>query len=816
MRVSLKWLKELVDVDLPVADLVDRLDMTGTAVEGVETIGAALEGVVVGQILVKEKHPEADTLWVTTVDVAADEPLTIVCGAQNFEAGDKVPVALVGSTLPNGMTIKKAKLRGITSHGMNCSAAELEIGSDQSGLLILAPDAPVGVPYAEYRGMSDTVVELEVTPNRPDCLSMAGVAREVAAITDRTYRHPGGTPDETGEPVAESVRVEIDDPELCPRYTARLIRNVKIGPSPDWLAERVSAAGARPISNVVDITNYVMFELGQPLHAFDASTLGETDGQAHIVVRRARAGETLTTLDGQERKLSEDMLLICDPGGPVALAGVMGGESTEVGKETVDILLEAACFDTVSVSRTSRSLGLISEASSRFERGVDPNGCAAAADRAAQLMADLCGGEVAPGIVDAYPRPAEPWTVKLRVSRANAILGTALPAEEMVGILTSMGLAVEGGPDVLDVTVPTFRPDLEREIDLVEEVLRVWGMECVEPTLPGGRERTGRLTEAQRWRERIGTTMRGAGLNETMTYAFVDPTDITRMSDELPEGEMLVELLNPMSEEQTVLRRSLAPGLLRSVSYNQRRDVADVHLYEIGATFVTSGGRKLPKEWPMLAGVLTGRWYEPSWHDPKASEKGPDSSLHGPTMQFFDGKGVIEALMVDLGVCGWSARAADIAWLQPGRSAEVLLGGEVVGWLGEVHPSVLAAFEADGPVVAFELSLDALIHAAVTVKAYEDIPRFPAVEFDVALVVDEGVTAERVEQAIVSAGGKLLDGVRLFDVYRGPGVPEGKRSLAFALSYRAPDRTLTDDEVRPQHERLLRKVRGAVGAEMRG
>lgn len=816
MRVSLKWLKELVDVDLPVDDLVERLDMTGTAVERVEPVGTSLDGVVVGQILTKEKHPDADTLWVTSVDIAGEEPLTIVCGAQNFEAGDKIPVATVGATLPGGMVIKKAKLRGVTSQGMNCSAAELEIGSDQSGLLILPADAPVGVPFAQYRGMSDTVIELEVTPNRPDCLSVAGVAREVAAITGKAYRHPGGVPEESGGPVATSVRIDIDDPELCPRYTARLIRNVRIGPSPDWLAERVAAAGARPISNVVDITNYVMFELGQPLHAFDMSTLGRTDGQAHIIVRRARSGESLTTLDGHERELAEDMLLICDPAGPVALAGVMGGESTEVSSETVDILLEAACFDKVSVSRTSRSLGLISEASSRFERGVDPNGCALAADRAAQLMAELCGGEVAPGIVDAYPCRAEPVTLALRVSRANSVLGTDLPAEEMAGILESMGMTVAGGPDVLDVTVPTFRPDLEREIDLVEEVLRIWGMERVESMLPGGRGRTGRLTGEQRWRERIGATMRSAGLNETMTYAFVDPADIERMSDKPAAGEKLVELLNPMSEEQAVLRRSLLPGLLRSVSYNQRRDVANVHLYEIGSTFVTSDGRKLPMEHQTLSGVLTGRWNESEWHDPRVPQSGSDSALHGAVLQFFDGKGVIEALMVDLGVRRVSFRAASIDWLQPGRSAEVLVGGDVAGWLGEVHPKVLSAFQANGPVVAFELSMDALIRAAVPVKVYEDIPRFPAVEFDVALVVDADVTVERVEQAIVAAGGKLLSGVRLFDLYSGAGVPEGKRSLAFALSYRALDRTLTDEEVRPQHERLLRKVMSAVGAELRG
>ena len=812
----MKWLSELTDVNLSVPELVDRLDLTGTAVDGVETIGEALEGVVVGRIDSKERHPEADKLWVTSVDVGTEVPLTIVCGAQNFDAGDKVPVALVGATLPNGMTIKKAKLRGVPSEGMNCSATELGIGSDASGLLILPADAPVGMPFAQYRGMADTVIELEVTPNRPDCLSMAGVAREIAAITATSYRHPGGSPAEQGSPVAESVRVEISDPDLCPRYTARLIRNVRIGPSPDWLAERVAAAGARPISNVVDITNYVMFELGQPLHAFDASTItADPEGRAHIIVRGALPGDCLTTLDGQQRSLKPGMILITDATGPIALGGVMGGENTEVGETTVDILLEAASFEPTSISRTSRSLGLTSEASSRFEKGVDPNGCVAALGRAAQLMADLAGGEVAPGIIDVYPRPASPVTLTLRLERVNAILGTTLTAEEVASILTSLELRVSGGPSTFEVQVPSFRPDLVREIDLVEEVLRVWGMARVQPTLPGGRERIGGLTGSQRLVERIGATMRAAGLNETMTYAFCDPEDLVRIRRVLPADELLVELINPMSEEQAVLRRTLLPGLLRSVSSNQRRGVANVHLYEIGSVFWTATGRKSPKERTVVAGVLTGRWSEPSWSDHRGKDEAPGAALRSEMLNFFDGKGVLEALAIELGFPRFTVREADHEWLQPGRAADVIVNGDVVGWLGEVHPLALRAFEADGPVVAFELLVEPLIKGARP-KKYVEIARFPAIEIDIALVVDEATAAGRVEQAIVSAGGKLLEGASLFDVYRGPGVPDGKKSLAFSLRYRASDRTLTDDEVLPQHERLLRKVAGAVGAELRG
>jgi phenylalanyl-tRNA synthetase beta chain len=810
MLVSLKWLKELVDVELAPAQLAERFDLTGTAVEAVKTAGAALEGVVVGQIVTKERHPDADTLWVTSVDVGAEAPLQIVCGAQNFEAGDKVPVALEGATLPNGMTIKKAKLRGVESRGMNCSANELGLGSDHGGLLILPADAPVGVPFAQYRGLSDTVFELEITPNRPDCLSVAGIARETAAILSLNARMPGSVPAEQGVPAAEEIVVQIAQPELCPRYTARLIRSVKVGPSPEWLVERITAAGARPINNIVDITNYVMFELGQPLHAFDADLLGrDTSGRIAIGVRRAESGEALVTLDGQKRELADDTLLITDPTGPVALAGVMGGESTEVHDGTVNVLLESACFEPASISRTSRRLGLISEASMRFEKIVDRTACAAASDRAAALIAELAGGTVAPGIVDAYPLPHAPVELSLRVERLNSFLGTDIDAEETAAILRRLGCEVDGGPEILAVKVPSFRPDLEREVDLIEEVCRVWGMERVVPTLPAGRGRIGGLSRDQAIRERIGESLRALGLNETMTYSFVEATDAARLGLEEDDGELHAELLNPMSGEQAVMRRALLPGLLRAVSYNQRRGNTDVALYEMGATFVAAQGRKQPKERSAVAGVLTGRWHAPAWNDPQPSENGP------ATLDFFDGKGVVEELVDALFAEKLRFRSAEHPWLQPGRAADVLLGSEVAGWVGEVHPRVLGEFEAEPAVVAFELSVPVLLRATQDAREFTDVPRHPAVELDLAVVVSEDVTAERVDQAIRAAGGKLLESARLFDVYRGKGVPEGRKSMAFALSYRAPDRTLTAEEVDATHERLVRKVLGAVGGELR-
>lgn len=812
MRVSLKWLSELVDVELSIPELCDRLDMTGTKVEAVHATGAALDGVVVGQVLAKEPHPEADRLSFCSVDVGADDALSIVCGASNFKVGDKVPVATVGATLPNGVTIKRSKLRGLLSEGMMCSPTELAVGGDASGLLILSDDAPVGAPFGAYYGLSDTVLELEVTPNRPDCLSMVGVAREVGAVTGRPFRTPASVPIEEGPPAATLVSVEIEDPALCSRYTARVITGVKVGPSPDWLVERVTAAGARSINNVVDVTNYILYELGQPLHAFDLDTLGTVDGKTAIIVRTAADGERLTTLDGQDRALAADTLVIADPNGPVALAGVMGGEATEVSDATVDILLESACFDTATTSRTSRRLGLISEASLRFERGVDPGLAARACDRAAQLLAEVSGGRVAPGIVDVYPAPPLPRIVRLRCDRLRHIIGADISDDDAAAILTALGMALESAEDGFDVTVPSFRPDLEREIDLIEEVVRVWGMERVPSTLPGGRERVGSLTASQHRDLAIGQALRSAGLNEHIGYAFADPRDMDRLGWALGPDEVPVELINPMSEEQAVMRWTLAAGLLRVVSHNQRRGVSDVHVYELGNVFVTAEGRKQPKERAMVAGALAGAWQRPSWSAPASS------------LDFFDGKGVLEVLFSELGVDKVRYRASERAWLQPGRGADVVVRGDVVGWIGEVAPQVLDAYGAAGPVTLFEIGVRPLGKAGAASRGYAEIPRYPAVNLDLALVVDEAVEVEQLVQAMSSAGGKLLDDVRLFDVYRDPvgqplekrRLPLGKKSLAFSLSYRSNDRTLTDEDVRPVHEKLISKVCRATAAEVRG
>jgi len=842
MKVSLNWLNEYVDVPGDLKAFCDRLDLTGTGVEGVEKTGAAFDKIVTAKVLEKEPHPDSDHMWVTKVDVGANnvdadgnpEPLQIVCGAQNFNAGDHIVTALIGATLPGDFTIKKSKLRGVTSMGMNCSARELGIGSDHDGIMILPEDAPIGVPFADYMKMSDTVLDLEITPNRPDCLSMVGMAREVGAM----YREDVAFPlyeleeDASLPNVADLATVEIEDPERCARYTARVIKNVKIGPSPQWLAERVTAAGARSINNVVDVTNYILFLYGQPLHAFDYDKLVGSDGKAHIVVRAAADGEEFTTLDEVDRTLTSDMTVIATPERAVALAGVMGGLDSEITEESTTVLLEAATFEHGRTSRTSRNLGLISESSMRYERGVDDNPIADYSAAAAALLAEVSGGSVCPGIIDVYPAPTAPIQLQFRIPRFCQMMGVDVPRADIVDILERLDCEVEEGDgDVLQVTAPTCRPDLEREIDLYEEVLRLWGMDLVPPTLPSSPDRVGALTDDQLLARKINRTLTAAGLNETMTYSFTDPADLLKLrlvapghsgahaaaGSEVLLGEPApasgingepVELINPMNAEQSIMRQSIIPGLLHSVAYNQAHGVKNVQLYETGKVFFAHEGRKQPKERSRVAAVLAGAMGDPAWNVAPAA------------FDFFDGKGAVESLARELALPKMRFKAIpaeEAPFLQPGRAAEVYSGGTKLGWVGELHPLAVDAFEATAPVVAFELDMDALGKAARIARDYMDVPEFPPVDVDVAFVVDEDVTNERLVQCATSAGGKLLADVRLFDVYRDEErLGAGKKSMAYALTFRAPDRTLTGEEVEKAVEKLKKKVAGATGAEVRG
>lgn len=826
MKLSLKWLSDYVDVPDSLEALCDKLDLTGTGVEGIEKTGDAFDKVVTGQILEKEKHPDSDHMWVCKVDVGRfntndsgdPEPLQIVCGAQNFNAKDHVVVALVGAVLPGDIKIKKSKLRGVVSCGMNCSERELGLGNNHDGIMILEEDAPVGIPFSEYLGKADTVLDLEITPNRPDSLSVLGLAREIGAIYQIPVKNPL-TEDasklaqyEQGEDVSKSVSVEITDSTRCARYSARLIENVKIGPSPKWLAERVMALGARSINNVVDVTNYIMFLYGQPLHAFDFDELAAdsdaTSNKAAVIIRPAEDDEKITTLDGEDRILTSDMTVIATPKRAVALAGVMGGLNSEVTDNTTNVLLETATFNRAHASRTSRALGLISEASLRYERGVDAASIEEISAAAAALLAEVSGGTVRPGIVDEYPVKAQGNNLQFRTSRFKKFVGVNISDSFVKDVLQRLGCEVSDlEDDVLSVKTPTYRPDLEREIDLYEEVLRLWGMDRIESTLPSSPLRVGVQENDQLILRKVDRTLRASGLSETMTYSFVpsDDDEKTHMIDTFTG--VPVTLMNPLSAEQSQMRRSVVPGLLRSVAYNQNHGTSNIQLYEIGSVFFGVEGHARPKERVKVAGVLAGAMDDAQWN------------VKYPEFDFFDGKGVLENIARELCIPKVRFKAAteqDCPQLQPGRGAVMLSGGTELGWVGEIHPLVAEAFQTKAPIVAFELDLDALTKVSRFAREYSDVPAFPPVEIDQAFIVDESVTAEKMQQVMTSAGGALLESVRLFDVYRDDKrVGAGKKSMAFSLTYRAPDRTLTSEKVEKTHSKLVKKVCGATGAEVR-
>ena len=820
MRISYEWLGSMVDLPEDPQVLYRELVRTGTEVETIENVGEHLENVVIGQVVSKEPHPDSDHMWLCQVSVGEANvdaegkaaPLQIVCGAQNFEQGDKIVVAMIGAVLPGDFKIKKSKLRGIESWGMNCSERELGLGNSHEGIIILPADAPLGMPYSQYRGSSDVVLDCEITPNRPDCLSYMGMATEVGAVLDEdTHIELPAISEETGPKTADLVDVEIADTSLCSRYVARVVRGVKIGPSPEWLARRIIAAGSRPINNVVDVTNYVMYLTGQPLHAFDLGKLSERDGKRHIVVRAAHEGERLTTLDEVERTLTSDMAVITDDGErAVALAGVMGGANSEIDDTTVDVLLESACFDKSHISRTSRNLNLMSEASIRFERQVDAAGCEEVADIAAALFESCCGATVCRGRVDAYPVPVEATRITLRGERVRALCGADITDAEVTHLLERLGCMVVPHTDgeAMEVVAPTNRPDLTREADLVEEVLRLWGMDRVTPTLPAARNHAGGLTTAQQRTQLIGSTLRACGLSETVTYCFAEDGDLERAGISEEGRGVAVRMLNPLQADQSCMRRSILPGLLRSVAYNLDHGVANVALYEQGRVFFGHEKRTLPDEPRYVAGVLAGAWGEDGWNEKHHA------------LDFFDAKGVVERLLAALRITKVRFRPADpeqYGWLQPGRAAEVYAGGELLGWVGNVHPTSLANFGISAEVVAFELAEAHLLRLAQRELPYVDVPTLPAITHDLAIVVGEDVTCETLLQRITSAGGKLLESARLFDVYRDPvRVGMGKKSMAFELTYRAADHTLTSEEVEKTHEKIVKKVCASTGGEVRG
>lgn len=794
MRVPIGWLRELVDVDASTDEFADRLTRSGTLVESIERPASEVSGVVVARVVSVEDVPEAKKPIVRATVEDGSERYQVLAGVKNFREGDLVPLARPGArvpTLPGPVEVRT--MLGHESQGMLCSPNEIGMGEDHSGILVLGEDAPLGVDALEHLGLRDDVLELEVTTNRPDLLSILGVAREVAVLFGVPLKPPSFDVAEEGENVAELTSVEVEDAEGCPRYLARVISDVAFGPSPARVQARLAACGVRPLGNLVDATNYVLELTGQPLHAFDMDRLAEE----RIVVRRARPGERLDTLDEVSRELSPDDLVIADGEQAQAIAGVIGGGPTEVGPGTRRVLLESAHFEPRRIFRTARAHDLRTGASQRFEKGSDPAAVPTAADLCAELMRRWAGGRVASGAVDVGGAP-ERRKVDLRFDRTTTILGVDVPSDEQEGILEGLGCRVKGSDGRAAITVPTWRGDLTREIDLIEEVARIHGYDRIPFRVPTGRR--GALSPTQRLRRRIRSVLLGAGLSEATLFSFLSDEDLASLG-EAPAHE----ITNPMSSEQTRLRPSLIPGLLRAAQRNVARGTEVVRLFELGTTWGPwAESAELPEEIERLGAVLAG---EADAATPHASPRPFDA---------YDGKGLVELVLEEIGLEDWEPAPCEEMPFHPGRSAAVFVGGERVGAFGEVRPSVVRDHDLDGGVVLVELDLGPLFGAARDTLTVSSVPRLPAVLRDVALVVDEDIPAGALLETIRGAGGEYLEEAALLDVYRGEQITEGRKSLAYRLVFRAPDRTLTAEEADAGREAVISAAAERYGAELRG
>jgi phenylalanyl-tRNA synthetase beta chain len=802
MKISLNWLRDYVEIRMGVKELINLLTMGGLEVEADTPMGQGFEKIVVAEIESIRRHPNADRLVLAEVKTG-EEKFSVVCGATNIREGQKVPLALVGAKLPIGTEIKRSKIRGEVSEGMLCSEIELGMGQDASGIMILDHNASLGASLGEALGLTDTILDISITPNRPDCLCVIGVAREVAALTHQGLKYPAISLSDQGSEIHQRTSVTILDPDLCPRYVARMIEGVKIGPSPHWLRNRLEKVGIRSINNVVDVTNYVMMEHGQPLHAFDFELLEE----GRIVVRRAQKGEEFTTLDGVKRSLDEEMLMICDGVKPVALAGIMGGLNSEIRAETRTVLLESAYFHPMNNRRTSKKLGFETEASYRFGKGVDYGGSLTAANRAASLIQEFAGARVVEGVVDAYPKPIRSNPIRLGVQSMNRILGTAIPVQQVRAYLEDLELDVrEEDEATLSVTPPSFRGDLEREIDLVEEVARLDGYEKVPLTLPKGPPSSEGGSRELILEQKVKDLLIRHGYHEVITYSFTTPHSLNalRLSAEDLRRKCL-PILNPLTEDSSVMRTSLIPGLMETARYNLSYKNVNLRIFELKRVYLNIGGERLPREVQYLTGLAMGMAGDAHW----ASSRRP--------IDFYDVKGCLEDLFEYLQIKGVKfGRTEDIPYLHPGKSSRVLLGEEVVGVLGEIHPQVLSDYEIPGKIYLFEIDFERMGKYAEEGRRFRPLPKFPAIQRDLSVVVEDHLEAKRVEEAIRLLQQPLIDEVKLFDVYRGPPVPQGKKSFSYRIRYQASDRTLTDDEVNQYHEKVISRLREIFKAELRG
>jgi phenylalanyl-tRNA synthetase beta chain len=801
MQISFKWLQSMVACNATPDEIAYRLTMAGLEVEAIEPFHFGLEGIVVGRIQHIEEHPNAEHLQVCKVQIP-DSILDVVCGAPNAAVGQFVPLALDGACLVDGTKIHPTEIHGVLSQAMICSENELGLGEHASGIMVLDSNSHLGAPLAEALGLNDLIYHIGITPNRADCLSVVGIAREVAALFREKWSPPKVSLEETGPPVESLSSVTIEDADLCPRYAARIVKNIKIKPSPLWMRQRLEAQGLRAINNIVDVTNYVMMELGQPLHAFDYHRLDEQ----RIVVRRAMPNETFITLDGQKHRLGGDMLLICDASRGVALAGIMGGLNSEITPETNAVLIESAYFQPTGTRRTAKALGLSTESSYRFERGVDPEGVITALDRAAQLMVELGEGELARGRLDVYPFPLRLKPVKLRVAKTNRFLGTNFSGEEISKYLEAIQLKVSrSGEDILVVEPPPFRADLTREVDLMEEVARLAGYDLIPSAEPVARLAPRKGAEDQVIRQYTKETLASLGFCEIVSYSFINPRaiDLLQIKDHDPRRRLL-PLRNPLSEDQSVMRTSLVPNVLETAARNQRQNNYDLRLVELSKVFFPKEGDELPEERFNLCGLLSGLRRPPGWNEPSQ------------TVDFFDVKGAVETLFAHLGIGGlrWSAKSP-APFLNPEAAARILAADLYLGDLGEVHPAVLESFDLKGPVYLFDLDFDLLMERTVLVKKFQALPRFPAVNRDLAIVVSDSVAVQDLLDYLEEHRPRYAESVALFDQYRGAQVGKDRKSLAFRITYRSAERSLTDLEVNEIHQELSEKVVDTFEAHLR-
>jgi len=800
MKVSLKWLQEYVDITIPPADLADRLTMAGSEVKEVQVIGGDWENIVVGQLIAIEPHPNADRLRLVTVDLGTDRQ-TVVCGAPNLRLGDKIAFAHTGAQLIDGHSgqvfrLKSAKIRGIESRGMVCSEKELGISDSHEGIMVLPAEAPVGVSLADYIG--DTVFDLDITPNRPDCLSVIGIAREVAALTAQSVHLPEIKFEEAASSIEQQISIEISAPELCPRYCASLITGIEVMASPKWMQQRLLACGMRPINNIVDVTNYVMLEHGQPLHAFDYHRIG---GQK-IIVRRAAGGETIVTLDGVGRELSTNMLVIADEEQAVAIAGVMGGADSEVTEQTASVLLEAANFDPASVHYTADTLCLPSEARFRFERGISPELTLPALKRATQLIMQLAGGEAAKGLVDLYPGKMDQEPILLSADQVKRVLGVECGLEQIAGVLASLGFDCKTADSASEVwvTAPYWRSDIRQAVDLVEEIARIIGYDKIPVTMLGQPLPRQNPELIIGLKQEVRRGLVDCGFHEVITYSL---TSLEMLNKLLPEPHSLeptpLRVANPMTADQEYLRPNLRASLLAALAANRRHEDGGIRLFELGKVYLPRKN-ELPDESEVVCGVLAGLRLEKSWQD------------NDEFLDFFDAKGVVEDLFHRLSLEAGFVDGDDES-LSPSKQATIVIAGNKLGVVGELHPKVLSAFEIAESVYLFEIYLTALLPFTIGHKMFQPIPRFPAIVRDMALIVDADITHLRVQDIIGSF--PLVERVTIFDVYSGEQVLAGKKSLAYRVTFCSPTHTLTDEEVNKIQQQILSKLSNEFGASLR-